>query len=200
MALFRLTCCFKTWSLCDTACLRGLRWAAALAPSRQAAQDTSIPCFHAESKCRGTIENSNKGTVFAFKELGGSRDTLTDVSSHSHIFHVTDPPTSSCRVREGEQRWHLCLGLGSYLFSSGLFVFQAPLLLKCNLSVFYGVLNVYERSSNVIVIKLHQNLWSTLRYNLEKMGPHSPLLTLNPTGTVHPSRGCRIWPHHNGFF
>lgn len=66
-------------------------------------QASPSPCCDAQNKCLGTIENSNKPTVFAFKELGGSRDTLTDVSLRSHIFRMTDPQTSSCRVREGEQ-------------------------------------------------------------------------------------------------
>lgn len=71
---------------------------------RQAGSETSSSlCYDDQNKCLGTTENSNKPAVFAFKELGGSSDTLTDVLSYSHIFHMTDPMTSSCRVREGEQ-------------------------------------------------------------------------------------------------
>lgn len=31
-------------------------------------------------------------------------------------------------------------------------------------------------------------------------GLHFSLLTLNPIGTVHLSKWCKIWPHHDGFF
>lgn len=123
-------------------------------------EPSPFPCYDAQNKCLGTTENSNKPTVFAFKELGGSRDTLTDVSSHSHIFHMTDPQTSSCRVREGEQWQHLCLGLVSYLFGSGLVVFQAPLLLDCNLcSVgFYTCIYVAQKWSLLSCIRIYVQL------------------------------------------
>lgn len=46
------------------------------------AETSSSLRYNDQNKCLGTTGNSNKPTVFAFKELGGSRDTLTDVSSY----------------------------------------------------------------------------------------------------------------------
>lgn len=62
-----------------------------------------------------------------------SRDTLTDVSSRSHIFHMTDPQTSSCRVR-GRTMLASLSWIGFLSFWLSFVVFQEQLLLKFNLS------------------------------------------------------------------
>lgn len=84
--------------------------------------------------------------------------------------------------------------IGFLSFWLGLVVLQEPLLLKFNLSPtgFDTCMHVDKK-----VIKLHQNLYTTLTYNSQKTG-HILFLLLIAL-RLNLSKECRIRSHHNGF-